>query len=221
MSEDFSLGRELQHLVQQTLLIQHVAGGVAACLCDITIYLLFWILFELGWKDQEKVCTGRHILTPFFFFSSFRLTKWLDIVFYTSACLVGFNQLQERARESTVFPQGYACRGQKTSISQLMPYTSDLCCYDMVLSNDLNRRRIEWREAFSRKRTVNFGSSALVMSVFKDAFTNRRMDLSCRLKSDLKFTFKNINICVFNVRSVMFSYWSKGKQLKNVFWSTA
>lgn len=33
--------RELQHLARQTLLTEHVAGGTVACLCDITIYLLF------------------------------------------------------------------------------------------------------------------------------------------------------------------------------------
>lgn len=49
--------RELQHLAQHTLLMEHVAGGIVACLCDITIYLLFWILFELRWKDREKKCS--------------------------------------------------------------------------------------------------------------------------------------------------------------------
>lgn len=41
---------ELHQLARQILLMEHVAGGTIACLCDITIYLLFRILFELGWK---------------------------------------------------------------------------------------------------------------------------------------------------------------------------
>lgn len=122
LSKHFSLCRELQHLARQTLLMEHVAGGTAACLCDITIYLLFWILFELGWKDPEKVC--RHILTPVFFFllpprSNFRHTNWLDIVFYTFACLLGFNQRgrerdTERWGESLqYFPKDMHAEGRK------------------------------------------------------------------------------------------------------------
>lgn len=87
-----SVQTELQHLA--TLLMEHVAGGAIACLCDITIYLLFWILFELGWKDQEKVHAGRHIWS--FFFSSLlphsnlRHAKRLDIVFYTFILVPAF-----------------------------------------------------------------------------------------------------------------------------------
>lgn len=36
-----SVQSELQHLARQTLLMEHVAGGIVARLCDIAIYLLF------------------------------------------------------------------------------------------------------------------------------------------------------------------------------------
>ena len=38
LSKHFSFCRELRHL---TPLIERVAGGTVACLCDISIYLLF------------------------------------------------------------------------------------------------------------------------------------------------------------------------------------
>lgn len=82
------------HLARHTLLMEHVAGGTVACLCDITIYLLFWILFELRWKDLQKVCAFRHIGTASFFpflpRSNFTHALRLDTVFYSlllvSAC---------------------------------------------------------------------------------------------------------------------------------------
>lgn len=137
LSKHFSLCRDLLHLAQQTLLIEHVAGGTVACLCDISIYLLFWILF-LNWdeKIRKKMQYALVDISTFrFFLSNFRGTKWLDIMFYTSGCLLGFQQLKEKRWESTAFPRGYACRGHKTSIILLMPYTLDLCWYDKDLSN--------------------------------------------------------------------------------------
>lgn len=41
LSKYFTCAEELQHLARQTLLMEHVAGGIVAYLCDITIYLLF------------------------------------------------------------------------------------------------------------------------------------------------------------------------------------
>lgn len=112
--------RELQHLVQHTLLTEHVAGGIVACLCDISIYPLFWILFELRWKDQEKVFTSRHTLTPVFFLlphSNFRHAKWLDVVFYSLAlpCALWDLTCFGKQREAPGFPQGCGC---ETSINQ-------------------------------------------------------------------------------------------------------
>lgn len=119
--------RELEHLAWHALLMERVAGGTDAGLCKITIYLLFWILFELGWKDQEAQYASRHTLTPFFSFHvlvSDVSVSWCSV--YTSVLPGAFwdsNMLWETGK---YFPKDMHAQSRKHQLPSIHLYIKSL-----------------------------------------------------------------------------------------------
>lgn len=147
----------------------------------------------IGMKRSGRRCSLADVyLKPRLFFFSFHIlisdAKWLDIVFYTSIPQCAFWDLTffGKGRETTAFPQGYACRGQKTSISHTLHVGSLLIWQGLS-----NWSRIEWDEAFCR-REAHCWSGILVVSMLKDAFMKKIS--GCDELQGLEFWFKFVFI---------------------------